>query len=394
MSSIWAVFAALTFLGCSPHSSLNAAPHSLIDRQATPQTIALFEHMSQLAEQQIMFGHQDDLAYGLHWWNEPNRSDVKDVVGDYPAVTGWEIGGLELGHQVNIDGVNFANMQAWIKQVFLRGGINTISWHIHDPVSGASSWSNQSPVEQLLPGASHHHQLLAYLDSFVAFNQQLFVVNEFGQQVHIPIIFRPWHEHSGDWFWWGKGNTAEQDYIALWRFTVHYLRDVKQQHNLIYAYSPDRSRLRDSHFTEDYLWGYPGDDYVDIMGIDNYWDMRGEMDQQLAQQKLASFVFSTEQLSKLAHQHGKLAALTEAGSGRLEYPPMWTEILLTGLQANTWTKRMAYVLVWRNSNLDKEQREQFFTPPPEHPSAPYFKRFYQDPMTLFNADLPPMYRAP
>lgn len=48
-----------------------------------------------------------------------------------------------------------------------------------------------------------------------------------GEGELIPVIFRPYHEHNGDWFWWGKGVNSEEDYIKLWQFTVEYLRDEK-----------------------------------------------------------------------------------------------------------------------------------------------------------------------
>jgi mannan endo-1,4-beta-mannosidase len=59
----------------------------------------------------------------------------------------------------------------------------------------------------------------------------------------------------------------------LWQFTVHYLRDTKKLHNLIYVFSPDRSRWNLDDAPVDYLYAYPGDDYVDVLGIDNYRDV-------------------------------------------------------------------------------------------------------------------------
>ena len=62
------------------------------DPQATPETRGLFQSLLNLQKQGIMFGHQDDLVYGNGWYNQPGRSDIKDVCGDYPGICGWELG--------------------------------------------------------------------------------------------------------------------------------------------------------------------------------------------------------------------------------------------------------------------------------------------------------------
>lgn len=58
--------------------------------------------------------------------------------------------------------------------------------------------------------------------------------------------------------------------------TVDYLRDSCGLHNVLYAYSPDRSRIdmsSESTCEAGYLYAYPGDDYVDVLGFDDYWDI-------------------------------------------------------------------------------------------------------------------------
>src|SRR5690606_26721147 len=102
----------------------------LNDGKATKETKALYQNLFAIQGKHVLFGHQDDLAYGVNWINEDGRSDVKDITGAYPAITGWEIGGLDIGDEANLDRVNFEEMKQWIKDVYQRGGINTISWHM------------------------------------------------------------------------------------------------------------------------------------------------------------------------------------------------------------------------------------------------------------------------
>ena len=91
------------------------------DRQATKETVALNNNLKKLLNKGFMFGHQDDLAYGVGWkydasTSSAGRSDIKDVTGDYPGVYGWELGDLEIDKAVNLDSVPFKTMQQLIKQ--------------------------------------------------------------------------------------------------------------------------------------------------------------------------------------------------------------------------------------------------------------------------------------
>ena len=77
------------------------------DRLATKETIALYNNLKKLLNKGFMFGHQDDLAYGVDWkyntsTGSEGRSDIKDVTGDYPAVYGFELGRLEIDQSVNL----------------------------------------------------------------------------------------------------------------------------------------------------------------------------------------------------------------------------------------------------------------------------------------------------
>jgi len=56
------------------------------DPKATPEAVKLYQKMMELQHKGLMFGHQDDMAYGTSWYSQEGRSDVKDVCGDYPAI--------------------------------------------------------------------------------------------------------------------------------------------------------------------------------------------------------------------------------------------------------------------------------------------------------------------
>ena len=78
-------------------TSLFAQSWQPADSQATPEAKQLFNRLLKIQDKGIMYGHQDDLMTGKTWWYEPDRSDTKEAVGDYPGVAGFELGELELG---------------------------------------------------------------------------------------------------------------------------------------------------------------------------------------------------------------------------------------------------------------------------------------------------------
>ena len=359
----------------------------LSDTNASAETRALFAYLQNIKQAHSLFGQHEATAYGFSWETEPNRSDVKDVTGAHPALVGWDFAWLEHGAPKNVDGVSIETMRAGMQAVFHRGGVNTLSWHMRNPVSGGDHGDKTPAVKDMLPGGSQHALFKERLDALAAFNESLKIGN-----TYIPIIFRPWHEHNGEWFWWGKGNASEQDYIALWRYTIHYLRDEKHIHNFIIATSPDRSRIALNNFAQDYLYAYPGDDYVDIMGLDNYWDLGHPANKATAEEQLTNFSQSLSSLVDIANAHHKLAALTECGSESIPNPYFWTQVLLKGMTANDKTRQIVYVMVWRNATQGGFNGHHFYAPFIGQPSAPDFVKFKQNGFVLFEDSLHNVYQ--
>jgi mannan endo-1,4-beta-mannosidase len=340
----------------------------LVDRSATAETVALFRNLRALAGKGVMFGHQDATAYGVGWWAEPGRSDVKEVCGDYPAVYGWDLG--DIHKDANLDRVDFNKMTSWIKEAYARGGVITLSMHLDNPVTGRNAWDNTPAVPSILPGNSHHEQYLATLDRIADFLGRL----KTSTGIYIPVVLRPYHEHNMTWSWWGGDSCTPEEYNALWRMTVEHLRDKHELHNLLYAISP-----QDIETEADYLARYPGDGYVDILGLDCYRLNRRSSIPQLGR--------ALGIIGSLAEQCGKVSALTEVGSNRIPQQDWWTGYLLEAVKYSEQSRKTAWALVWRNASKDHH-----YAPYPGHDSVPDFMKFYNDSMTLFEDDLPEMYR--
>ena len=190
------VAAAAVGAACAPAAAPTvaaqpAAPR-LVDPDATPETRALFANLRALQGTRILFGHQDDLAYGYEWTAQPGRSDVKEAAGAYPAVYGWELGNLELGMPADLDGVRFDRMREWIVEGYRRGAVIAVSWHMANPVSGRNAWDTTRAVAAILPGGARHAQYVQWLDRFADFAGSLRAPNRAGGGTHlVPIVFRP-----------------------------------------------------------------------------------------------------------------------------------------------------------------------------------------------------------
>lgn len=356
-----------------------AVGQGLIDKKATAETQALYQNLKKLSDKYILFGHQDGDAYGVKWKAEPGRSDVKEVCGAYPAVHGWDLGNL--GKANNLDGVDFTMMQQLIRANYERGGINTISWHVDNPVSKKNAWDTTRAVKHILPGGSSHAYFVSQLDLVADFLAKC----QAGSKM-IPIIFRPYHEHNGNWFWWGKGNCTEQEYIQLWKFTVDYLKNKKNLHHLIYAFSPDRSRMNLNEAKTSYLYGYPGDDIVDIIGLDDYMDVGPPRNKTFEEQQ-ADFVKVLKTVSTIAQEKKKVGAVTETGLEAITKNDWFTTVILKPLQENRDIK-LSYLMVWRNAT-----EKHHYAPYPGHSSVDDFKKFYSDPITLFESDIKNLYKS-
>ncbi|HEX8413034.1 MAG TPA: glycosyl hydrolase [Sphingomicrobium sp.] len=361
---------------CAPMRPPAAAGATVVTSQATPETRALFVNMKRLAEGgKVMFGHHDTLAYGYTWTGEPNRSDIKDVAGAYPAVYGWDVARLFQRRNPDVaDPVRAAQLKQWILEGYSRGGVITLAWHMPNPVNDTDSWNTTRAVEHINPGGRLHDDYKSKLDVVAAFLKDL----KSADGKPVPVFFRPFHEHTGSWFWWGRDHATVDEFKTLWRFTVGYLRDEKQVRNALYAYSTD---VFDSEAA--YLERYPGDDVIDLLGFDDYHSVKTPTTR-------ATFVNRLRMLTQMARARRKLAALTETGVEAVPDPKWWTGTLLPALREAG--PGISYALVWRNANPASDRKDHFYAPYAGQASAADFVAFKNAPDVLFEDELPKLYR--
>ena len=143
-----------------------------------------------------------DGLYGIGWKGDEGRSDVKSVCGDYPAVLSFDLGHIELGAKRSLDGISFDTIRQEIIRHYERGGMISISWHLDNPVTGGNSWdvTDTTVVKSVLEGGVNYDKFQGWLKNLADYLNSI----ETEEGVKVPILFRPWHEHTGSWFWWGQ----------------------------------------------------------------------------------------------------------------------------------------------------------------------------------------------
>ena len=366
---------------------------ALVDRKASPRTAALFQYFKALsANNYVMYGHQNDTHHKMFLsLREISESDTKDVVGALPAVVGEDALSLTGAELSLTPGERKAGMSYKDKLVKLseqasqEGSIITFSMHMPNfeqvakrpKIDGKYDYSGYSPNDvsgdvgmRILPDGDLNEVYNGYLDMVADYLLDL-------QAKDIPVVFRPFHEHNGSWFWWGKTRIEEGDYMALWQYTVKYLRDTKGLHNLLYAFSPNGPFADE----DSYLYGYPGDRYVDILGLDFYDDKQND-------KWMSDLEKSLNVVQAKAQASGKVMALTETGVRKEG------SLSIKGNRNKRWFNQVgqiaskcgaAYMMTWANF---AKLEHNFFSPymvseTRGHEMVNEFVEFYNAPKTIF-----------
>ena len=355
----------------------------LAESGRTQRTENLLANLREISANGYLVGHQDDPVYGVGWVGDSCRSDVKSVCNDYPAVIGFDLGHLELGDSLNLDGVPFDRMKQEIIRLYDRGGMVTLSWHLDNPLTGGSAWvkpdsltdQEKQTVASVLEGGECHDKFLCWLDTLASFLNSL----ETPYGVKVPVLFRPWHEHTGSWFWWGQNLCTTEQYKALWKLTEDRLKE-KGVANVLYAYSPGTEFGGDA---EKYLERWPGDEMVDVIGFDTYCTNNPE-DTTSINNYRNGLDLGLKTICEIAKKHNVVPALSETGMESLGMENWWTEVLMPVLNKYP----IAYVLLWRNAH---DKPGHFYMPYPGQKSVSDFVKFYNDKRTLFLKDINGLY---
>jgi mannan endo-1,4-beta-mannosidase len=368
----------LSFTGCASEETsippVNKTILKMVDSNATPETKALYSQLWTIQTKGTMFGHHDDLLYGTKWMAQPGGSDIKDVCGDFPAVFSVDFAEI-MDNRSSATPLNL-DRERVIKEAYARGEVIIANCHLNNPLTGRDSWdnSNNTVAKQILiEGNVVNVKFKSWLDKLANFVNNL--KDENGKL--IPIIFRPFHEHTQTWSWWGSSATTQQEFIGIWKYTIDYLKNQKNVHSLIYAISPQLDELGSK---ESLLFRWPGDDYVDFIGMDSYHGTN-----------TSAFSSNLRNLGLLSKEKQKPCGVTETGletimANGVPYDTYWTNEISTPLTG----KNVSMVVMWRNKF--EPGGTHYFAPFKGHSSSTNFKLLFDSPHMLFSKDLPDMYK--
>lgn len=223
-----------------------APTHGLSNPDATPEAIELYEYICSVYGNGILSGQQESTWMGSEQYE---FEYIYNNTGKYPAIRGLDY--------MNDDfkGVNRRAIE-WYE----RGGIVTICWHCGSDFSGSWTESMETTITDwnaaLTEGTDEYNKLIAGMDKGA---QALLELKE----KNIPVLWRPFHEFDGAWFWWGKGGA--DNFQKLWQLMYDRYTNYWELDNLIWV-------LGYSGNGKIYDRWYPGDEYVDIVGADSYTD--------------------------------------------------------------------------------------------------------------------------
>ena len=291
-------------------------PFELTLSAPTLSTESLFGYLLDVYGEKVLSSQEDDVDY------------ILDVTGKEPAIGAFDLmeySGSRIAHGADTAGISERIIDWALKDE--GRGIITLMWHWNAPAdlineapdklwwSGFYTRATTFDIQSVLADKEGERYQMALRDiDIIAHELKKFA------DADIPVLWRPLHEAPGGWFWWGA--KGPEPFKALWRLLYDRLVNHHKLRNLIWVYTA----------TTDMAW-YPGDEYVDIVGLDIYAD--------------AGATFSGDWDSMLELFDGrKMIALSETGN-----PPDPDHIRLYG----TW---WSWFAVWTGDFI-KNQPDEF-----------------------------------
>ncbi len=246
-------------------SPVTFIPASLCNKQANARTQKVYSILCQLYGSHIISGTVASVD-----WNTTEAENVNKWTEKYPALNAFDYINFHKSKDVNpggwIDYTDISPVKNWWEQ----GGLVSCMWHWQvldnsgsgytcTPGTGSNETSiNLSEIND--PSSKTYQQLIKDMDQIAGYLGKL-------QAAGIPVIWRPLHEAAGNtyefnggkaWFWWGA--KGAEPFKKLWRLMYDRFTNKYHLNNLIWVWTAQ---------TGDESW-YPGDDVVDIIGIDRY----------------------------------------------------------------------------------------------------------------------------
>ena len=206
-----------------------------------------------------------------------------------------------------------------------EGRLITLMWHCCDPryaegnvCDGAHVWTLKENAPSwaewdslCTPGTRIHEAWEREMDTVIPYLAQL-------RDAGVPVLWRPYHEMNGEWFWWG-GKPGENGFKRLWIMTYEYFT-AKGLNNLLWVWDPNAPRVKENDDAFPYPDYYPGNEYVDVLAADVYsYDYKQSHHDELV-------VLGDGKPIAL----GEIGQLPKEGPELFEAQPRWTWFMVWG----------------------------------------------------------------
>lgn len=394
----------------------------LADEKADAGTVALYQYLKAVGDSSsVIYGHMEDTVLKAGSSSLPGYSDTEDVTGSISAIDGLDCGGLFTGfadkfvsrYPAEAAALGISNddttaeddikaAAAFSNKSIEAGAIITLSAHMpnfaysvkkdnadsivktydkFDYTAADSYTLTGDCINNILPGGKFNEAYTAYLD----------LIAGYASLVNGTVLFRPLHENTGGWFWWGSTFCTADTYKSVFKYTVDYLRDEKNVHNFLYLYGPGSEAASEAEYEE----RYPGDGYVDLVGFDSYDNSPDESSNYTFQDNFRNTIRLTDAFAK---KHNKLFAVTETGIANGS-----TALLPTGNKRKNWYKEIldivtdsgfdcCYFMLWSNYSSSGSYYTPFVVKDNGdgtlcgHEMLDPFITFYNDAKSIFASD--------
>jgi mannan endo-1,4-beta-mannosidase len=248
-----------------------------VNSNATREARALLKTICSISGKNILSG-QHNFPFNL----SKHSDDTAKVAGKYPFIWGSDFGFTDGKDKDSIEGRDAMIEEA--RRQYAAGSIITLMWHVvrpidDEPVKPFTGWkgSIQNKLsdlewnELITPGTEIHRRWEKHIDTAAGYLKKL-------QKKKIPVIWRPYHEANGDWFWWG-GRKGENGFIALYRMTYDRLVNHHKLNNLVWVWNSNAPNGTNAGLYADY---YPGRRFCDILATDVYGEFKQSFHDDLA----------------------------------------------------------------------------------------------------------------
>ena len=257
-----------------------------VNKNASPEVKKLLHFLYDINGRYLLSG-QHNYNSDLNTFSD----SVKNITGKYPALWGSDFmlwGTVDLGQKL-VDEAIKKNKEGYLISIMWHQGrpnddppydwLGSIQGKLTD-----AQWD-----ELTTPGTLLNNKWLDQIDHIAGYLKQL-------QDANVPVLWRPYHEMNGVWFWWGN-KRGENGIIKLWKMMYDRYTNYHHLNNLLWVWGANGLRDIPKDEAYHYSYFYPGADYVDILGADIYHFDYEQSDYQ--------------ELVDLAK--GKIIALTEVG---------------------------------------------------------------------------------